>query len=456
MLLKKKKYLTPLLLSSLLTLLACSTDNSTQNPVDNEPEPTGFEGIVDFVQTYGGSNEDDAVGVVQSIDGNYVILGSTQSNDGDIVDKTSTDSDYWVLKVTPEGDIVWSKTYGGSSDERATSISATSDGGFIISGHSRSSDGDVSGNEGFHDYWILKIDAFGNIQWDRNFGFAGSDQAFKVFETRDGGYFATGFLDVSASNGQGNDGRNGGYLHGVGEYWAIKMDASGNRIWRRFFGGTNNDRSYDALQTADDGFLLVGASESDDFDITDSKGSYDFWAVRLSDAGDLLWTKSFGGSQIDIGYAVSSTADGNYLMVGDARSDDMDVTNPLGNADAWAVKFDDTGAMMWQKSFGGSDFESARSAYRLSDGNYLISGSTRSSNGDVANNNGQNDAWVVIMDDTGSIIFENTSGGSDLDFANDAIQTNDQKVLVVGNTESNDLDIALNRGNKDFLLIKIK
>src|SRR5690606_36670378 len=199
---------------------------------------------------------------------------------------------------------IWSKTYGGSNDESAARITKTNDGGFLLSGYTTSNDGDVSGNEGFQDYWIVKIDAAGSILWEENFGFAGSDQAFKAFQTSDGGYFVTGFFDVSASGGAGNDLQRGmGTLHGVGEFWGIKLDANGVKQWRRYFGGTNNDRSYDAWETEDGGFLMTGTSESIDFDKIDPKGSYDNWAVRLTATGDLIWTKSFGGSEIDNSYA---------------------------------------------------------------------------------------------------------------------------------------------------------
>lgn len=452
------------LLCSFLLVLACSKNDVTGDPADDVPDPGDdggpsgvFVGEIDFVQTFGGSAEDEAVGVVQANDGGYVIAGSTKSNDGDITDKPGTDYDYLVLKLSAAGERLWSKTYGGTADDRATGISNTSDGGYVISGHSRSADEDVSGNEGFHDYWILKIDANGNKQWDKNFGFSGSDQAFKVFETKDGGYFASGFLDVSASEGEGNDDRNREVQHGVGEYWAIKMDSSGDWVWRRYFGGSNNDRSYSALETADEGFLLVGASESDDFDITDSKGSYDFWAVRIDKDGTLLWTKSFGGTQIDIGYAVTKTSDGNYLMVGDVRSTDGDVTNPLGNADAWAVKFSETnGDIIWQKTYGGGAFESARSIRPISNNRYLLSASTRSNNGDISVNKGENDAWIFIISENGALQFEMTIGGTNLDFAQDALETSDGKLVIVGNTESNDVDISENQGLKDLLIIKLK
>jgi hypothetical protein len=449
------KYIIPVIVLSLL--FSCKKDdNSGDLPTDDDPMQTELEGVIDLVKTYGGSGEDKATAIVRADDGGYVVFGSTKSNDGDIVDKTDTNSDFWALKLTADGEKVWSKTYGGSNDEEGNSIQKTNDGGYILSGYSRSSDGDVGGNEGFQDFWIVKIDGSGTLQWEQHYGFAGGEQCFTAFPTSDGGYFASGLLDVTGSNGQGNDdGRNP--EHGVGEFWGIKMDSEGEKQWRRYFGGTNNDRSYDALETDDGGFLLVGASESDDFDITDSRGSYDFWVVRVNADGDKLWTKSFGGSEIDVAYAVTKSADGNYILVGDTRSTDQDVSNPLGNADLWVVKFsDNNGAMIWEKTYGGTEFESAKSINPMANGNYLISGATRSSNGDVTNNNGQNDAWVIIIDEDGELQFEMAVGGSALDFGNDALETTDGKLILVGDTESNDLDISTNRGFNDFLFVRIK
>lgn len=442
----------------LLVFFSCNKDDESTPPAIND-----FLGEIEYVKTFGGSNEDDAVSIVQDIDGAYLILGTTYSNDGDITDKTTTDADFWLLKLSPEGQIIWSKTYGGSLDDKATRITKTNDGGYLLTGYTMSSDGDVSDNEGFHDYWVAKINKDGIIQWNKNFGYLGSDQSFDAFQTRDGGYFLTGFLDVTASGGLGNDiastigdeESRSGNIHGVGEYWGIKLNANGDKEWRRYFGGTNNDRSYDALETADGGFLMVGSSESDDYDIIDSKGSYDFWAVRLNSEGDKLWTKSFGGSEIDIGFAVTHSGDGNYILAGDSRSIDKDVTNPLGNADTWIVKFNDSGDLIWQKTYGGSQFESGRSIYPMQNGNYLVSGSTRSNDGNVTENKGQNDAWVIIINEQGNLEFQISSGGSNLDFANHASEMVDGKIVAVGNTESNDGDITLNKGAKDFLVIKI-
>ncbi|MBT0606956.1 hypothetical protein [Aequorivita echinoideorum] len=451
-----------------LFLFACSKDDSItpdENPQGNSdtipndtiptdtiPEPVSG---IDFVKTYGGSGTDEAVSFVQTTDGSFVILGNTMSTDGDIVDKSTPDNDFWLLKISSTGNIIWSKTFGGTDNDNAARITKTSDGGFLLSGFTTSNDGDVDSNFGFQDYWIVKVSSEGNKVWTKNFGFSGSDQAFKAFETADGGYFITGFFDVSASGGAGNDLQRGAN-HGVGEYWGIRLNAEGETLWRRYFGGSNNDRSYDALQTADGGFLMTGTSESTDFDKTDPKGSYDYWAVRLSANGDLLWTKSYGGSEIDNSYGLTKTLDGNYIMVGDSRSNNQDVTSARGNADAWAVKFSDGGNMIWQKSFGGTQFETAHSIYQLSNGDLALTGNSRSEDGDLSKNYGGNDAWLFVIDSNGNLKSNEIIGGSGLDFLSEVLETSDQKLVAVGNTESNDFDIPQNRGLKDFLFVKLK
>lgn len=448
----KPHFLKPILLPLLISITIVSCKKVDEPGPGPDPE---ISGTLEMVKTYGGSSVDEAVSVIEATDGNYLVLGTTRSNDGDIVDKTGTDSDFWLLKIAPSGDIIWSKTYGGSDDENAAKITKTNGGGYLLTGYTSSNDGDVSENEGFQDYWIVKVDEEGTILWEKNYGFSGSDQAFNAFQTEDGGYFITGFFDVSASGGGGND-EGKGAQHGVGEYWGIRLDSDGKILWRRYFGGTNNDRSYDAVQTADGGFLMTGTSESVDFDKTDPKGSYDYWAVRLTANGDMVWAKSFGGSEIDNSYGVTRTNDGNYIMVGDSRSSDQDVTGAKGSADAWAVKFDDEGKKIWQKTFGGSDFDTAHSIIQRSDNSYILAGHSRSADGDLQNNKGFNDAWVFIIDENGGLKSEVSVGGSGLDFASQAIETSDNKIIIVGNTESNDLDIPQNKGSKDFLVFKVK
>lgn len=454
---KRVNYLLIISVFSLLLNSCKSDDDNTSTP--EEPD---FNGELVWLKTFGGSNEDDAVDMVQANDGGYIVLGSTNSNDGDITGKSTTDQDYWLLKLTQDGEKIWDKTYGGSADDHATGISRTNDGGYVISGFTASSDGDVTENAGFHDYWIVKITSDGDIQWEKSFGFIGQDQAYQVIQTLDGGYFATGFLDVGMSEGEGNDfnddqSSNRETQHSLGDYWGIKMDANGNKIWRRYFGGSHVDQSKDVLQTDDGGFLLVGISESSDFDISNAKGANDFWVIKVSADGDKVWEKSYGGAETDRSFSFVKATDGNYILTGESRSIDADVSNPKGGGDIWVVKFDGSnGTLIWEKSFGGTEFDTSRGVANLSNGYYAIAGSSRSSDIDVSNNYGANDAWLILIDENGNLEFEKNIGGSDIDFANKTKGTSENEIIVVGNSLSNDGDIAINKGNKDLLIFKMK
>lgn len=447
---------------AIIAISACSSDDTTTP--EETPDPTGFLGEIDWLKTIGGTEEDTAQDITTTADGGYAIVGFTKSIDGDITDHASEQNDYWVTRLDADGNILWSKTYGGTADDRGEAIKNTTDGGFIITGYSRSADEDVSTNNGFYDQWIVKLDAAGSIQWEQSFGFSGSDQAFDIIQTSDGGYFTTGFLDITASGGQGNVGKpntNPGSFnnpeHGVGEFWCHKLDANGTITWSRYFGGTNNDRSYSTLETTDNNFILAGSSESDDFDITNSQGSYDFWVVKISNTGDLIWQKSYGGSGIDIGYDITKTTDGNYLVVGDTRSSDGNISNLKGSSDFWVIKISDTdGSLIWERTYGGTDFESARAVTAIQDGGFAIVGSSKSNNTDVSANHGQNDFWLIKISDNGNLTWEKNFGGSQLDFAYGILETTDKKLVVAGNTQSSDIDINTNKGIKDALIIKIK
>ncbi|MGK0232776.1 MAG: hypothetical protein ACI9VJ_000039, partial [Salibacteraceae bacterium] len=198
-------------------------------------------------------------------------------------------------------------------------------------------------------------------------------------------------------------------------------------------------------------------AESLDFDISSPRGSYDFWALKISESGIKLWEKSYGGSEIDNGFSIAKSDDGNFIFVGNTRSNDFDISSIIGNADMWVVKLSSTnGAIIWEKTYGGTQFDTASNINSLANGNFVISGHTRSNDGDVTNGLGLNDVWVLVIDDFGTIQYEKTIGGSNLDFANHGIETTNKELLIVGSTESTDVDLSQNLGSKDLLIIKIK
>ena len=159
-----------------------------------------------------------------------------------------------------------------------------------------------------------------------------------------------------------------------------------------------------------------------------------------------------GGSGIDVSYAIVPTSEGNYIAVGDARSNDGDVGNPKGNADVWIISFDDSGTLLWEKSLGGSQFETARSIAPAESGTFVIGGSTRSNDGDVSSKNGENDVWMITIDAAGNLLRQASAGGSSLDLGNGILY--DNGMILVGSTESSDLDISENKGGIDGLLVK--
>lgn len=426
-----------------IPLLSCSND-------DNEAsENTGLK----WVQTYGGSKNEAANSVVNTLDGGYAVLGYTQSTDGNISNNPTENYDYWVLKFDANDELQWNKTYGGSLDDRGNDIIQTQDGGYVIVGYSKSADEDVTANAGAHDLWIVKLTATGSISWEKSLGYIGTDKAQSVIQTSDDGYFVVGLLDVTASGGEGNSRAT---QHAGGDYWGIKLDASGNTEWTKYFGGNNSELPYDTIQTADSGYIIIGTSDSTDVDITNNKGQYDFWIVKINATGSLVWEKSFGGTGIDEAYSVVE-ADGNNLMIlGKTFSDDVDVSQNKGQADAWLIKIDSEGNLLWEKTYGGSSFDSGHAITNSQDGGYIITGSSRSQDDDLSVNNGQNDVFVLKISANGDVQRGYSLGGSNADFSYGIVEKSNNEIILVGETGSSDFDILENKGFTDVLIAKLR
>jgi hypothetical protein len=445
---KKSLYYLMNLFFVVLFFVNCSEDNDNSTPKDQDIE-------IDFITTLGGSKNESAQAIINTTDGGYAILGHAQSMDGDVTTKSNESYDYWLLKYDATIQLEWQKTYGGSADDRGVDLIQTSDGGYVIVGKSKSNDFEVSENAGFDDFWVVKLDSNGSVSWENSFGFAVSDIPYSIIQTNDDGYLLTGVLDVSASNGQGD--RNSILSrHAGGDYWVIKLNSNGVKQWSNYFGGSFTDTAYDAIQTEDDGYIIVGSSDSNDVDITNNRGTYDFWIIKISATGSLVWEKSLGGSEIDEAHAISKSADGNYLIAGDTRSSDLNISQNNGAADLWVIKITPEGTLLWEKSLGGSNFDVGRSISKTQDNGFLISGSSRSTNASFSSNKGQNDAWVVKINNSGNLEWQKTIGGSEVDFFYDAVELNDQTVVAVGDSNSSNEDIYENKGFTDLLILKLK
>ena len=447
------------ILSTLSILLALSFTSCQDDDTPQLVKPTGPQinptGNVVQVSNFGGTKNESGESVVATQDGGYAVLGYTQSNDGDISNKPDNSFSFWLLKFDENNTLEWEKTYGGTLDDRGAGLVTTLDGGYIITGYVSSNDGDVSVNGGNQDFWIAKLNASGNLLWEKSFGYTGSDRAYSIINTQDNGVLISGVLDVTASAGQGNTKQQASSLHAGGDYWAVKLNSSGTTEWTKYFGGNLSDDPFGIAETDNGSFILVGSSDSADVDITNNKGSYDYWVVSISNLGIIEWEKSFGGAEIDEARGITKTSDGNFIIIGNTRSDDQDITTNHGASDIWMVKINDDGDMLWEKNIGGTGFDIGYSI-KPSNTGFLISGASRSQNIDISQNNGQNDALVANIDANGNVLWLSTIGGSNEDLAYDVTQLNNGEIIAVGETTSNDIDLNNNNGFTDLLLIKLQ
>lgn len=439
---------------SVVLFFSCEKEDENSGVLASE---TAFRGEVDWIKTFGGSGEETAQAIISTTDGGYAVLGFTNSTDGDVQNKANPVNDYWLLKFDAQGGLQWSKTYGGSKDDRGQSLAQTIDGGYALTGYAMSDDGDGSLNNGFHDNWVLKVDGQGELVWEKSFGFSGHDHSYDIITTEDQGFFFTGFLDITSARADGNTEKNGSLTrHGVGEFWGTKIDENGELQWRGYFGGTNNDRSHAVVQAEDGGFVMAGFTESEDFDISNAQGSYDFWIVKVDGNGNLLWERSFGGSGIEISYDIAKTLDGSYVITGNTFSADGDVSKSNGESDFWLVKVNDTGSIVWEQTYGGSGFDAAQAVIASKDEGYFVVGNSKSSDKDTNVNYGENDIWIIKTDEAGNLVWQKSFGGSGLDFAFDIVENSDGSIILVGETSSDDFQDTVSKGKSDVVMIKVK
>jgi len=388
---------------------------------------------IEWQKQIGGSKEDLATAIIQTSDGGFIAFGDSQSDDGDASGGHGV-SDIWVVKMDPNGAIEWQRMYGGSSGEFGRAILPTKDGGYIFSGLAYSNDGDISNQIGTADCWVVKIDASGNIEWEKSYSSGGVSEPSEIVQAEDGGY-------VVAASGS------------IQDFWFFKIDGQGNLEWEKFYGGSKQERLSKIRQTPDKGFILAGGSYSNDGDVTGHHGAVmfaDFWIVKTDSLGDLQWQKSLGGSFYDEAFNVLVTSDGGYLAAGVSKSNDWDVSGHHGlvgtSIDTWVVKLDGQGNILWSRSLGGSANFDRAFAYlsETAEGDYILAGQTDSDDGDLLGiSKGDWDCWILKLDNAGAILWQKVLGGSGTDAINDMVKTTDGGFAMVGISNSTDGDVTV-------------
>jgi hypothetical protein len=313
---------------------------------------TNAQGDTLWSRTFGGPLWENGYNVGCTADGGYFIAGSTQSYG-------AGNTDFWLVKTDASGNATWSRTYGGPGEDQLYGGKQTTDGGFILAGYT------YSYGAGGRDFWVVKTDAIGISQWSRTFGGPLNEGAAAgVVQTTDGGYMVAGLVQ---SLGEPN-----------GDFWLIKTNALGNLVWSHAYGGPRPDKPYCVRQTMDGGYIVTGYT-------TRSNGITDAWLLKTAANGDSLWSVIYGSpSAPEVGLSVVQTYDGGFAVAGGAQWNGGPAVG-----DAWMFRTDDEGNLLWSRTFGGSAYDMAYELQRTTDGGYVLAGCTNSFGA------GSYDAWLI-------------------------------------------------------------
>jgi uncharacterized delta-60 repeat protein len=351
--------------------------------------PIGVNSL--FEKTIGGSSDDEAWSIIQSSDGGYAVAGRTKSFG-------AGGYDFYVVKLDSAGNVVWTKTIGGSGDDEAWSIIQSSDGGYAVAGRTKSF------GAGDYDFYVVKLDSSGNVIWTKTIGGSGWDEALSIIQSSDGGYAVAG---------------NTGSFGTGGDVYVVKLDSAGNVVWTKTIGG---GIALSIIQSSDGGYAVAGGSFG--------AGNWDIYVVKLDSEGNVMWTKTIGGSSDDGAYSIIQSSDGGYVVAGFTRSFGA-------GPDIYVVKLDSEGNVMWTKTIGGSSDDGAYSIIQSSDGGYVVAGFTRSF--------GAGPAYVVKLDKDGNVEWTKTIGGGSMAFS--IIQSSDGGYVVAGG--------SFGAGGVDFYVVKL-
>ncbi len=343
--------------------------------------------------------------------------------------------------------IDWEKNYGGSSHDFLNAVQATQDGGYLLVGHSGSSDFDCDTSYGSNDFFIIKTDSIGQIQWSKHFGGTDWDAAYDVIEISSSNFIIAGRTLSSNTDVT--------FSHGSWDIWIIQIDATGNLIWEKTYGGSSFEGVWDMEEASPNAFLLAGYSASNNGDLGSGFGQTDAVVMKIDSLGNLSWLHQFGGNGDDWFYDLQTISDGGIVVTGSTNSVNGQVANNYGNADAWVVWLDSLGNLISNKTYGGSLYDNFQNALVLANGDLLLTGTTESYDYDVTNNYGQKDYWLVRTDSSGLILWQKNYGGSGNDIANKTIAPNASEFILCGYSSSTDNDVTGNYGLTDFWVVQM-
>ena len=304
--------------------------------------------------------------------------------------------DFYLIKLDENGKNLWERTYGGSGDDYPVSAQQTQDGGFIVAGMT------MSFGSGGWDVYIVRTDANGNMIWQRTFGGKNDDGASFVHQADDG-YLVVGYTKSFGAGGE--------------DFYILKLDKDGNKVWEKTYGGNDSDRARSAVSARDGGYLVVGSTKSF------GAGGMDGLVMKLDRNGNKVWEKTFGASNEDLFHLIKHTSDGGYVIVGYTKS------FGAGGSDFYIVKLYENGDREWERFYGKDRDDMAWSVEQTHDGGYIVAGWTKSFGVSMG-------VLVLKLDASGNKLWEKIYGGDRDDLAYSVQQTRDGGYILAGWTAS--------------------
>lgn len=440
-----------------VTILVSSVINKVSANSDMQKSAPGIQ----WDRTFGGNLREELTTYLPTLDGGYVFGGSSSSETS--LDKTSVsfgDEDYWIIKTDASGNKLWERAFGGDTSDLLRVIKQTSDGGFILGGTSTSNANVLGGksqnSNGREDLWVIRLDAAGNKLWDKTFGGSGEDDLQAVLETSDGGFLLGAFSASGISLDKSQDSK------GLHDYWVIKLDALGNKLWDKTFGGDGVDALTSMALDGNGGYVLTGYSRSGiNGDKTQaSRGEEDIWVVKIDVNGVKVWDKAFGGNLTDMAFTINTVTNG-YILGGVSYSGQSgDKSAPsLGGFDSWVVRIDTAGNKLWDRTYGGLGTELVSSIFETKEGDLVIGNVSDSPSNEIKSENsfGDFDYWIIKTDASGEIKWERTVGGDREEWEGIFIPLADNSFIIGGHSSSSQSGLKSSepKGAADFWIVKL-
>lgn len=370
-----------------------------------------------------------------------------------------------LASLTHAQDILWEKSYGGKHAEYLMDAIPTADYGFILAGSSLSnkSGNKSDNNKGDLDYWVWKMNENGDLDWQKSFGGLGSDLLQSIALTNDGGFILAGVSSSNKSLDKKEDSR------GEDDFWVIKLNAKGSEEWQVTLGGNAQEKLHSIKPARDGGYILGGSSSSDKSSDKSEKGfgNLDYWVIKLDNKGKVEWQKSFGGKYADELRSLDTTLDGGYILGGYSNSpaSGNKTSDGLGEGDYWVLKLDDKGEIQWQKIIGGKGDDQLNVILQTYDKGYILGGNSNSETGEYkTRTNGEGtDFWVVKLDETGVILWQETYNYGKFDILTSLVENDDHSLLIggyakgeiTGNGKLGIGKVKAKKGTDDFIALKI-